>query len=131
VSAAEDILESEFIFSLLPYSPDPDEIGPFHRLQCAHVNEKMCVSGRIGGDRSYGHGFRRVHAYVDHLPEGEEGIEFWTRVPRDSGTPPHLAYWTEDSPGVTPLDAGDRQLVAINATIVKRVDGHAHCRCKR
>lgn len=89
----------------------------------------MCASGRVGGGRSYGYGFKRVHAYVGSLPDDDDGIEFWTRVPRDKGTPPHLAYWTEGADGVAPLDVADRDLVAIAATIVKRVDGYAHCRC--
>lgn len=91
----------------------------------------MCVSGLIGGDRSYGVGFRRVHAYTGPLPDGEEGIEFWTRVGPDRGTPPHLAYWSEGLEGVGVLDLGDREIVAIEAMFVKRVDGHAHCHCNR
>jgi hypothetical protein len=91
----------------------------------------MCVTGRIGGDRSYGVGFKRVHAYVGPLPDEDDGIEFWTRVPPDRGTPPHLAYWSEGSEGVSTLDLDDREIVAIAATIVKRVDSYAHCRCKR
>jgi hypothetical protein len=123
-------MESRFVFSRLPYEAAADEHGPFHRLQCAHVNEKMCVSGRIGGDRSYGVGFRRVHAYVGPLPDDEEGIEFWTRVRPDQGTPPQFAYWSDGAVGVSPLDLGDREIVAIAATIVKRVDSYAYCRCK-
>jgi hypothetical protein len=123
-------MESQLVFSRLPYAAAVDEYGPFHRLQCSHINAQMCGSGRVGGDRSYGHGFRRVHAYVGPLPDGDDGIEFWTRVPPDRGTPPHLAYWTEGSEGVIPLDVGDREIVTIEATIVKRVDSHAHCHCK-
>ena len=123
-------MESQFVFSRLPYEAAADEYGPFHRLQCAHVNEQMCVSGRIGGDRSYGVGFRRVHAYVGPLPDKEDGIEFWTRVPPDHGIPPQFAYWSDGSVGVFPLDLGDREIVAIAATIVKRVDSYAYCRCK-
>ena len=115
--------------SQVPYQAAADEHGPFHRLQCAHINEVMCASGHIGGARSYGTGFRRVHAYVGSLPDGEEGIEFRTRIAPDSGTPPRLAYWTEGSPGVTPLNLGDREIVAIDAIIVKRIDGYAHCLC--
>jgi hypothetical protein len=121
---------SQPVFNLSPYEPRVGEQGPFHRLQCAHINEKMYVSGRIGGDHSYGHGFRRVHAYVGALPADEEGIEFWTGARRDTGTPPHLAYWTEGSVGVTTLSLIDRELVAIEATIVKRIDGYAYCHCK-
>jgi hypothetical protein len=95
------------------------------------VNDTMSVSGRIGGDHSYGTGFRRVHAYVGPLPTGEEGIEFWTSIAPDRGSPPHLAYWSEGSTGVVNLDLGDREIVAIDGTIVKRVDGYAHCRCSR
>jgi hypothetical protein len=122
-------MESEVIFSRLSYQAEPDEHGPFHRLQCAHDNEKMCDSETIGGGRSYGHGFKRVHAYVGPLPDDDDGIEFWTRVSPDEGTPPHLAYWTEGATGVSPLDVDGRELVGIPATVVKRVDGYAHCRC--
>lgn len=123
-------MESEIVFSRLPYDEEPGEYGPFHRVQCAHVNEKMCATGIIGGDRSYGVGFRRVHAYAGPLPDGENGIEFWTRVRPDRGTPPHLAYWSEGFAEVGTLDLEDRELVTIVATIMKRVDSHAHCRCK-
>lgn len=122
-------MESIVVFSRLPYEPAADEYGPFHRLQCSHLNETMCASGRIGGGRSYGYGFVRVHAYTGPLPDGADGIEFWTRLPPDRNTPPQLAYWTEGREGVTSLDVGDRELVAIEATIVKRVDSHAHCLC--
>ena len=125
-------MESELVFSRLPYVADADEHGPFHRIQCAHLNETMCASGLIGGNRSYGVGFRRVHAYTGSLPDDDDGIEFWTRIPPDRGTPPHLAYWTEGSAGVELLDLGDREIATIVATIVKRVDSHAHCRdCNR
>jgi len=124
-------MESELVFSRLPYVADQDEYGPFHRIQCAHLNETMCASGLIGGNRSYGVGFRRVHAYTDSLPDGEDGIEFWTRIRPDRGTPPHLAYWSEGLDGVKVLDLGDREIVTIVATIIKRVDGYAHCRCNR
>lgn len=90
----------------------------------------MFASGLIGGNHSYGVGFKRVHAYDGPLPDAEEGIEFWTRVPPDSGTPPQFAYWSDGSDGVLALDLGDREIVAIPATIVKRVDGYAYCRCK-
>ena len=123
-------MESQLVFSRLPYEAALDEHGPFHRLQCAHVNEMMCTTGRIGGDRSYGSGLRRVHAYVGSLPEGDDGLEFWTRVPPDAGTPPHLAYWTEGTEGVSTLNLAEGgEIVAIAALVVKRVDSHAHCRC--
>jgi len=124
-------MESKLIFSRLPYEAAPDELGPFHRLQCSHINDQMCATGRIGGGRSYGSGFRRVHAYVGPLPDADDGLEFWTKVPPDQGTPPHLAYWTEGAEGVSTLAVSENQeIVAIVATVVKRVDSHAHCRCK-
>lgn len=123
-------MESDRFSTRLSYDAEPDEHGPFYRIQCAHVNETMCADGIVGGYRSYGHGFRRVHAYVGALPEGEEGIEFWTKVQPDRGTPPHLAYWSEGSPGVGFQEVGDREIVTIKTTIAKRVDGYAHCRCK-
>lgn len=42
----------------------------------------------------------KVKAYVGKIPSGREGIEFTTDVPPDPNTPPHLAYWSGDRPGV-------------------------------
>lgn len=121
-------MESIVVFSRLPYSPAVTEYGPFHRLQCPHVNELMCESGRVGGDRSYGVGFLRVHAFRGALDDRLGGIEFWTTIQPYRHAPPALAYWNEGDPGVESLMLPDRELVAIPATIVKRVDSYAYCR---
>src|SRR5213075_3431015 len=119
-------LDSVLVFSRLPYLPGPNEYGPFHRLQCPHVNELMCRTGKIGGDRSYGVGFRHVHAHRGPLEDHLGGIEFWTTIPPYRHAPPMLAYWNEGASGVELLVLPDRELVAIPATIVKRVDSYAY-----
>ena len=53
-----------------------------------------------------------------------------TDVPPDRGTSSQFAYWSDGAEGVKPLDLGDREIVTIVATIVKRVDSYAYCRCK-
>ena len=42
----------------------------------------------------------KVKAYVGKIPSRREGIEFTTDIPPDPNTPPHLAYWSGDRPGV-------------------------------
>lgn len=42
----------------------------------------------------------KVKAYVGKLPQGKAGIEFTTDVPPDPNTPPYLATWSGDRPGV-------------------------------
>lgn len=125
-------MASKTVFDRTPYQPAGSEHGPFHRKQCPHVNELMCQSGLVGGDRSYGIGSRQVRAFTSPLPPFAGGIEFWTSVPPYPDAPPKMAYWNEAMPGVEPLDLPDRQIVAIRATIVKRVDDYAYCRdeCK-
>jgi hypothetical protein len=110
------------------YRSGSNGYGPFYRLQCPHVNELMCASGRIGGGQTWGTGFRRVHAYRGHLSDDLGGIEFWTTVEPYRHAPPALAYWNEGAPGVELLTLSDRELAAIPVTIVKRVDSYAYCR---
>ena len=119
---------SKLVFSRVPYLGSPGELGPFYRLQCPHVNELMCESGRIGGGPSYGVGFTRVHAFVGALPDHLGGIEFWTAVEPYRYSPKGLAYWNLGDPGVEPMKVGDRTLASIAATIVKRLDSYAYCR---
>lgn len=42
----------------------------------------------------------KVKAYVGKIPPGKAGIEFTTDVLPDPNTPPHLATWSGDRPGV-------------------------------
>lgn len=42
----------------------------------------------------------KVKAYVGKIPPDKAGIEFTTDVPPDPNTPPHLATWSGDRPGV-------------------------------
>ncbi len=42
----------------------------------------------------------KVKAYVGKIPPGKVGIEFTTNVSPDPNTPPHLATWSGNRPGV-------------------------------
>ena len=42
----------------------------------------------------------KVKAYVGKIPPGKVGIEFTTDVLPDPNTPPHLATWSGNRPGV-------------------------------
>ena len=119
------------IFSKVPYLGQPGEFGPFHRLQCPHINELMSQSGLIGGGRSYGIGLVRVHAFVGPLPEQLGGIEFWTGVEPYPYSPRGQAFWNAGDPRVVSIHVDNRTLAAIPATIVKRVDSYAYCRSCR
>ncbi len=123
--------ESRLVFSRVPYLGAPGEYRPFHRLQCPHVNDLMCRSGRIGGGASYGVGLTRVHAFTGPLPDHLGGIEFWTPVKPFPHSPKGQAFWNAGDGGVGELDVGDRSLAAIPATIVKRIDSYAYCRSCR
>lgn len=119
------------VFSKVPYLGAPGEYGPFHRLQCPHVNEVMCESGMVGGGPSYGVGFTRVHAFTGPLPAHLGGLEFWTAVAPYPFSPKGQAFWNAGDPGVVSMDVEDRTLAAIPATIVKRTDSYAYCRSCR
>lgn len=102
--------------------------GPFHRIQSADLNEEMQNSGRIGGKAPrnvYASAIPKVKAYVGHLPSGKSGIEFFTNIEPDRGTPPNRANWSQGRDGVIDVgpDPNDGQdIVAIPARIIKRVD---------
>ena len=97
--------------------------GPYHKIQAAELNEEMERTRRVGGKapRNIFAGARpKVKAYVGRLPKSKAGIEFFTNVPPDSNTPPHLAQWSQGRPGVVDLlpDPIDREeVVAIPAKI--------------
>lgn len=88
----------------------------------------MEQTGRVGGKapRNIFAGARpKVKAYVGPLSIGIIGIEFYTNVSPDRGTPPHLAYWSQGRSGILnmPPDPRDGEdIVAILARIVKRAD---------
>jgi hypothetical protein len=42
----------------------------------------------------------KVKAFVGKLPQGKKGIEFTTNIAPDPNTPPYLATWSGDRPGV-------------------------------
>ncbi len=102
--------------------------GPFFSIQSADLNEEMESSSSIGGkaprniDSS---AISKVKAYVGHLPSGRSGIEFFTNIGPDRGTPPNRANWSRGRDGVIEVGTDPRDgqdIVAISARIVKRVD---------
>ena len=57
----------------------------------------------------------KVKAYVGKIPEGKAGIEFTTDVTPDPNTPPHLATWSGNRPGVrTEGDYAKLKVLTIN-----------------
>lgn len=57
----------------------------------------------------------KVKAYVGEIPKGKEGIEFTTDVPSDPNTPPHLATWSGNRPGVI-TESGYAKLKVLTIT---------------
>ncbi len=76
----------------------------YHRLASPTQTEddarKQLTSREIWGSTPrYGYA-PKVQAYVGRLPLGEEGIEFWTDIPPDFGSPPGLVAWSRPRQGV-------------------------------
>jgi hypothetical protein len=65
--------------------------------------EKQIQSQEIWGKAAqnvYQSDIPKVKAFVGKLPKGKKGIEFTTNVPPDPHTPPYLATWSGNRPGV-------------------------------
>jgi hypothetical protein len=103
---------------------EPEEYGPFHRLQSAGDNELVSSTGMLGGHpaRNIAAGlFPKVKAYEGPLPAGRKGIEFYTVVRPDRGCVPGCPVWSGPRLGVVASET-DAELVLIAVRIVKRVD---------
>lgn len=102
--------------------------GPFHRLQSAVDNERMTVTGIVGGKRArniYAGSEPKVKAFVGPLPHGKVGIEFYSAAAPDEQTPPHRAEWSKGAPGVMELGADPKdgeEVVGIRVEIRRRAD---------
>lgn len=82
-------------------------IGTYHRYITPTQTEqdiKMQIESReIWGKAAHNifqSDIPKVKAYVGKMPQGKSGIEFTTDVPPDPNTPPHLATWSGNRPGV-------------------------------
>jgi hypothetical protein len=82
-------------------------LGVYHRYitptQTKTDIEMQLKSREIWGKAAqnvYQSDIPKVKAYVGKLPQGKAGIEFTTDVPPDPNTPPYLATWSGDRPGV-------------------------------
>jgi hypothetical protein len=104
--------------------PDETHRRPvYHRIQSAEDNELMERTGKVGGRpmRNITAGrFPKVKAFYGPLPPDQSGIEFTTPIPPDRGSPPAVAYWSADTPGVEVIDQND--YVQIPVTILRRQD---------
>lgn len=58
-------------------------------------------SGELWGRPNRGSNFPTVDAYPGPLPPGVRGIEFVTDVEPSPDSPPRVARWTRECPGVT------------------------------
>lgn len=83
------------------------EISTYHRLvspsQTLKDIENQIQSLEIWGKAAhnvYQSNIPKVKAFVGNLPKGKKGIEFTTDVPPDPNTPPYLATWSGNRPGV-------------------------------
>lgn len=98
--------------------------GPFHRIrtprtQTVDLAHRQQDEGRICGRAPNWGGPPSVKAYRGPLPDGEDGVEFWTDTPPTAGTgTPTTAYWREGSPGVSAEADG---MVCIAVVVTKRV----------
>lgn len=82
-------------------------VGIYHRYQTPTQSERdiqmQIESLEIWGKAAhnvYQSDIPKVKAYVGKIPQGKAGIEFTTDVPPDPNTPPHLATWSDNRPGV-------------------------------
>ena len=87
------------------------EISTYHRLvsssQTLEDIKKQIESLEIWGKAPhnvYKSDIPKVKAFIGKLPKGKKGIEFTTDVPPDPNTPPYLATWSGNRPGVKTQD---------------------------
>lgn len=75
----------------------PARFGPYHRLasptQTAGVAELQVRSGEIWGRTPRLGRFPQAKAYAGPLPDGSNGIEFWTEIAPDPGGRPAFPTW--------------------------------------
>lgn len=96
------------------------EISTYHRFisstQTLEDIEKQIASLEIWGRSAhnvYQSDIPKVKAFVGRLPQGKQGIEFTTDLPPDPNTPPYLATWSGNRPGVRTED-GYAKLKVLN-----------------
>lgn len=84
------------------------KISTYHRFfspsQTTEDLEKQIQSLEIWGQPArnfYQSSIPKVKAFVGNLPPGKKGLEFTTNVPPDPNTPPYLATWSGERPGIT------------------------------
>lgn len=92
--------------------------GPFHRTGTTQDDATTIAQRNIGelwGQANRWADEPSVDAYEGHLPEGKHGVEFWTDVEPDPGSPPGKARWLGPRPGVKVEDGWAK----IRGTITK------------
>ncbi len=99
--------------------------GPYHRRTRRYPDENRLVeeSGMLWG-RPQGNFYAGlipcVKAWSGALPDGMIGLEFYTDVEPDPGSPPLSPEWSEGRPGVITLER--KELVAIPVVVTMRRD---------
>lgn len=83
------------------------EISTYYRFftptQTEEDIEKQLESFEIWGKPAhnfYQSNIPKVKAFVGNLPQGQKGLEFTTNIAPDPNTPPYLATWSGNRPGV-------------------------------
>ena len=92
--------------------------GPFYRTGSAQSDEttsQQVATGQIGGGIDRGSFFPSVDAWIGELPPTKPGVEFYTHVVPDRGSPPGKARWSGQRAGV--MVVGDTAM--IEATITR------------
>src|SRR5688572_20008581 len=103
----------------------PGRFGPFHRRTNVDPteNERVSASGVVRGKpraNIYAGLYAAVKAWDGPLPDGIVGIEFFTDVEPDPGSPPEWPQWSEGRPGVVVLEKN--ALVEISVIVTRRHD---------
>ena len=101
-----------------PESPNlPSGYGPFYRTgskQDDATTLRQVDSSEIHGEADRGSFFPSIDAWRGELPGDKPGVEFYTDVPPDRGTPPGTARWSGDRQGLS--RRGDKLVLVATIT---------------
>lgn len=86
--------------SFLPIAPERIYHRRASQTQTAADAERQERNGELWGRANRGSDFPSVDAYLGPLPPGLNGIEFVTDVAPSPYSPPRMARWTHECPGV-------------------------------
>ncbi len=104
--------------------PFANAYGPFHRKK-SPTQDASTASEQERGWVLLGRAARwspwlSVKAYRGTLPNGEQGIEFFTLAKPSAGSHPHDVFWFEGDPDVWTVEHGGDRFAMIVACVTKR-----------